>query len=91
MQRAATGVVAGGQTARQIETAADQAPGQPESRDQVLAALQERFPGWRVWYVLCYVGPTAWCARHGSVHLKKDSPEWLAGAIEEADAEAAGS
>ena len=67
----------------------EQAAGQPETLGEALAALRERFPDWRFWYVLRVIGHTVWCARRGPVLLNEDSPEWLAEAIEEADAEAA--
>jgi L-rhamnose isomerase len=93
MERAATGVAADGGTAAGgitgIVIAAGQSPGQLETADQEKAALEERFPGWRVWYVHRVVGHTVWCARRGPVLLNEDSPEHLAEAIEQADAEAA--
>lgn len=30
-----------------------------------LAALQDEFPGWQIWYVLLYPVGARWCARPG--------------------------
>lgn len=30
--------------------------------DTELALLRERFPGWYLWYVLCYPNSVSWCA-----------------------------
>jgi hypothetical protein len=46
-------------------------------RDQ----LQEKHPGWRVWYVP-HVGGITWCAQRLPT-LNEDSPEHLSEAIDE--------
>ncbi|HLI40490.1 MAG TPA: hypothetical protein VKV35_02460 [Streptosporangiaceae bacterium] len=55
-------------------------------RDRLRDELAARFPGWRIWYVPHYDGSrswTVWCAQpHPS--LAEDTPEQLAGAIEQA-------
>jgi hypothetical protein len=54
-----------------------------------LAALQDDFPGWEIWYVLLYPVGARWCARpggcqDGSRTVYADSPVELAGAVGDA-------
>jgi hypothetical protein len=51
--------------------------------DRDLAALQARFPGWRIWYVprAKEHGGTIWCAQPGPL-INTDSPDHLAQEIQ---------
>jgi hypothetical protein len=50
--------------------------------------LEERFPGWHIWYVPCVNGPTTWCAQPWPL-INSGSPEHLAAEIRNAPEEAA--
>jgi hypothetical protein len=52
--------------------------------DRIQAELQERYPGWQIWYVPHINRTVTWCARPWPL-LNEDSPEHLAEAIEQAD------
>jgi hypothetical protein len=54
-------------------------------RDRLKAELEERFPGWQVWYVpLTPSRGTIWCARR-IPQLEAESAEDLAALIERAE------
>ena len=53
--------------------------------DQQLAELQAKYPGWDVWKVPTYIGPTAWCVKPKGARIavhREDSADaldkWLA-------------
>lgn len=48
--------------------------------DERKRELEERFPGWQVWFVPAATGPVTWCARPWPL-LNEASPEELAKAI----------
>lgn len=50
------------------------------ARDEELAALRERFPGWMIWYVPRTGGPTTWHA-HRLPILAAESAEDLGKAM----------
>jgi hypothetical protein len=60
--------------------------GKPEERDERKRELEERFRGWRIWYVPRQGGGAWWCA-HPLPLLNCDSPEELAGTIQAAHRE----
>jgi len=31
--------------------------------DKTLDLLRPKYPHWDIWFVICYIGPTAWCAK----------------------------
>lgn len=51
-------------------------------QDRMKRDLEERFPGWGVWFVPGMGRTVTWCARPMPL-LNEDSPEHLAEAIEQ--------
>jgi hypothetical protein len=57
-------------------------PSRLDELDRIKADLQDRFPGWQIWYVPHSVDRSVtWCARPHPL-LNEGSPEDLAAAIE---------
>ena len=56
--------------------------------DRIKDELQERFPGWQVWYVPRLHQSASWCARPWPL-LNAQTPDHLAAEIGQARAEAA--
>ncbi len=54
--------------------------------DRERAKLQDRHPGWNIWYVPRACGPTVWCAQREPL-LNTDSPDHLSEAIREVERE----
>ena len=50
--------------------------------DRLKRQLEERYPGWQVWFVPHLDRSVTWCARPWPL-LNEDSPEHLAEAIEQ--------
>jgi hypothetical protein len=63
--------------------------GRLNALDLIKRQLEERFPGWQVWYVPHLDRTVTWCARPWPL-LNEDSPEHLAEAIGQAEAGDAG-
>lgn len=53
--------------------------------DRIKQGLEERFPGWQVWYVPHHDRHITWCARPLPL-LNEASPDDLAAAIGQAEA-----
>ena len=53
--------------------------------DREKAELEERHPGWQIWYVPHLDRTVTWCARRNPL-LNEASPEDLSAAIEAAEA-----
>ncbi len=54
--------------------------------DKQLAELQERHPGWRIWFVPHLGGQVVWCGQREPL-LNTDSAEHLSAAIRDVEAD----